>query len=52
MNPKFTGAKVGEIPVGKPVKMVVGGGDRREHCNKVDTKLGGNFQQKRGNVSQ
>ena len=32
MNPKLTGAKVGEIPVG--------GGDRREQCNKVVTKLG------------
>ena len=37
---KLTSAKVGEIPMGKPVKMVVGGGDRREQCSKVDTKLG------------
>ena len=30
MNPKPTGAKVGEISVGKTIKMVVGGGDRKE----------------------
>ena len=38
LNP--TGAKVGENLVGKPVKMVVGGGDRREQCSKVDPKVG------------
>ena len=30
MNLKLTGAKVGDIPVGKPDTMVVGGRDRRE----------------------
>ena len=30
MNPRFTGAKVGDFPVGKPDTMVVGGGDRRK----------------------
>ena len=30
VNQKLTGAKVGDFPVGKSDKMVVGGGDRRE----------------------
>ena len=29
MNPRLTGAKLGDFPVGKPDKMVVGGVDRR-----------------------
>ena len=29
VNPRLTGAKVGDFPVGKPDKMVVGGVDRR-----------------------
>uniref|UniRef100_A0A7N2M4C3 Uncharacterized protein n=1 Tax=Quercus lobata TaxID=97700 RepID=A0A7N2M4C3_QUELO len=37
---KLTGAKVGDILVGKPDTMVVGGRDRREQCINVDTKLG------------
>ena len=40
MNLKLTGAKVGDIPVGKPDTMVVGGRDRRVQCINVDTKLG------------
>ena len=40
INLNLTGAKVGENPVDKPIKMVVGGGDKREQCSKVDTKLG------------
>ena len=40
MNPKLIGAKVGNIQVGKPSTMVVGGGDRREQCIDVDTNLG------------
>uniref|UniRef100_A0A7N2MI33 Uncharacterized protein n=1 Tax=Quercus lobata TaxID=97700 RepID=A0A7N2MI33_QUELO len=40
MNPKLTGAKLGDIPVGKLDTMVVGGRDRREQCINVDTKLG------------
>ena len=40
MNPKLTGAKVGDILVGKPGTIVVGGGDRREQCINVDTNLG------------
>ena len=39
MNPKLTGAKMGDNPVGKPGTMVVGG-DRREQCINVDTNLG------------
>ena len=39
-NPKLTGAKVGDILVGKPDTMAVGGRDRREQCFNVDTKLG------------
>ena len=30
MNPKLTGAKVGDILAGKPGTIVVGGGDRRD----------------------
>ena len=30
VNPKLTGAKVGDFPVGEPDKMEVGGRDRRE----------------------
>ena len=37
MNLKLTGAKVGDILVGKPVTMVVGGEDTREQCINVDT---------------
>ena len=40
MNPKLTGAKVGDILVGKPGTTVVGGGDRREQCINVDANLG------------
>ena len=40
MNPKLTGAEVGDILVGKPGTIVVGGGDRREQCINVDTNLG------------
>ena len=40
MNQKLTSAKVGDILVGKPDTMVVGGRDRREQCINVDTKLG------------
>ena len=40
MNPKLTGAKVGDILVGTPGTIVVGGGDRREQCINVDTNLG------------
>ena len=39
-NSKLTGAMVGDIPMGKPDTMVVGGRDRREQCINVDTKLG------------
>ena len=40
MNPRFTGAKVGDFSVGKPDTMVVGGGDRREQCINVEIDLG------------
>ena len=40
MNPKLIDAKVGDILVGKPGMIVVGGGDRREQCINVDTNLG------------
>ena len=40
MNQKLTGAKVGDFPMGKFDKMVVGGGDRREQCINEETEVG------------
>jgi len=40
VNPRLTGAKVGDFSVGKPNKMVVGGEDRREQCINEETKVG------------
>ena len=40
MNQKLTGAKVGDFPMGKSDKMVVGGGDRKEQCINEETEVG------------
>uniref|UniRef100_A0A7N2N123 Uncharacterized protein n=1 Tax=Quercus lobata TaxID=97700 RepID=A0A7N2N123_QUELO len=39
MNQRCSGAKMGDLPVDKPDKMVVGGGDRREQDINVETEL-------------
>ncbi|KAL0006286.1 hypothetical protein SO802_013847 [Lithocarpus litseifolius] len=40
VKPRPTGAKVGVLPVGKLVKLVVGGGDRRKLCINEETEVG------------
>ena len=40
VNPRLTGAKMGDFLVGKPDKMEVGGGDRREQCINKEIKVG------------
>ena len=48
MNLRLTSAKVGDFPVGKPDKMVVGGGDRREQCINEKTEVGEQYQAEGG----
>ena len=40
MNPRFSGAKVGDFPVGKADMRVVGGGVGREQCINVESDFG------------
>ena len=40
VNPRLTGAKVGDFLVGKPDKIVVEGGDRREQCINEKIEVG------------
>ena len=40
MNQRWSGAKIGDFPVGKSDKMVVGGADRREQGINVETEFG------------
>ena len=40
MNPRFSDAKVGDFPVGKPDMWLVRGGVRKEQCINVVSDLG------------